>query len=187
MNDPLSTALRCSYDKRAVSSNTRHMPKQLRGKAHRFEIPHPTAGYRFHQVPMHYGIILSHLHVGIEIPSSVQPLLATSPDYMSGVVGFAMQRLSDLRTGAANSNFERIFQRPRNSQPMPKVDRCSIRPLDFHHVHRPTVGCFRHADLCKETVLMNEKDFGMIGLDMRHGFRPFDLGRAYHCGDRTNG
>lgn len=187
MTDPLPTALRSSYDKRAVSSNARHMPKQLRGKAHRFEIPHPTAGHRFQQVPVYHGTILGHLHVGIEVPRSVQPLLAASTEHMSGVVGLAMQRLSDLRTGAANPNFARFFQRPRNSQPMTKADRRSIRLLDLYHMHRPTIGRFRHADLCKETVLMNEKDFGMIGLNMRHGCRPFDLGRAYHRGDRSNG
>lgn len=176
-----------SNDQRAVSTNARHMSQQLRSKLHRFAIAHLTTGHRLHQVPVHNGAALAHFHISVEVPSAIRPLLATCLKHVSGLVGIAVQCLSNLRTGIANSSCTGIFQRAWNTKPMPESDGLSLRLLKVHDMHRPTVGCLRHADLCKETVLMNEEDFGMIELDVRHGFRPLGLIRAYHRGDHPNG
>lgn len=187
MAEPQPISLIHSNDQRAVSANARHMSQQLRSKVYRFALTHLTAGHRRHQVRVHNGIALAHFHVSVEVASAIRPLLATRSEHVPALVDLAMQCLSNLRTGGANSGCARVFQRAWNSKRMPKSDGISIRLLDFHDMHRPTAGCLLHVDLCKETVLMNEKDFGMIGLDMRHGFRSLGLARAYHRRDRSHG
>ena len=187
MAEPRPIGLLLSNDQRAVSTNARHMSQQLRSKIYRFAISHRTARHRLHQVPVHNGIALAHFHVSVEVASAIRSLLATRLEHVPALVDLAMQCLSNLRTGGANASFARIFQRAWNSKPMPKSDCISIRLFDLHDMHRPTVGCLLHVDLCKETVLMNEKDFGMIGLDVRHGIGSLGFARAYHRGDRSNG
>lgn len=187
MADPLPATALFSNDQRAITPNASHVSKQLRSKVHCFAVPHLTAGHWRHQVPVYYVVSLDHFHVCIEVLGAIRTALIARPKHVTGLVGIAVQRRSNLRTGAANASCARIVQRAWNSKPVPKRDGHSVRPFNFHHMHGPTVGGLRHAHFCKEPVLMNEKNLGMIELAMRHGFRPLGLGRAYHCGESPNG
>lgn len=186
MAESQRAALRLN-DQRAVFPNARYVPKELRSKVHRFAITHLTARHRCHQVPVHDAVALGNFHVSVEVPGSIRSLLIARTEHVPGVVGLTVQCLGNLQTSIADPGRARVLQRARNAKSVPEADGRAIRLPKLHHMHRPTVGGPRNVDLCKEPILMNEKDFGMIELDMRHGVRPLGLDRAYHRGDRPNG